>query len=380
MPDWILKGARAVLPFVVASAVAMAVVPGATESGAQATVLGATERASTTTTSATAAEAVDPGLDGSPLAVPTTMPATTTAPPTTTPPTTTPPTTTPSSTASNDILVWPVVNPVAVGATEQQLPVGGFSRNYLAVVPPATAKPRSLLIVLHGVNGRGVNMRAMGFESGAAPNGTVIVYPDALGGSWNDGRAGLEPMQAGMVTDDVVFLRALIDEMVTRANVDPTRVAVAGFSNGAMMASRVACDMPDRVRGVALVGGTAGQNNAQICQPSRSVPIVEVHGTSDPVVPYTGGKVADNQGRKRGSVLSVVDFVSFWSHTCRCTGTRETPIKAALAVTMIEAQSCSPGSPVVHYRVNGGAHEWFRIQGFDTTKVVWDFLATNSFA
>jgi len=31
-------------------------------------------------------------------------------------------------------------------------------------------------------------------------------------------------------------------------------------------------------------------------------------------------------------------------------------------------------------RVAGGVHEWFRIQGFDTTKVVWDFLAANSLA
>ena len=94
------------------------------------------------------------------------------------------------------------------------MPVGGFSRNYLAVVPPPTAKPRSLLIVLHGVNGRGANMRSMGFEPSAAANGTVVVYPDAVGGSWNDGRVGMEPMQAGMVTDDVAFLRALIDEMI----------------------------------------------------------------------------------------------------------------------------------------------------------------------
>ena len=34
---------------------------------------------------------------------------------------------------------------------------------------------------------------------------------------------------------------------------------------------------------------------------------------------------------------------------------------------MVEAQACTPGSPVVHYRVTGGVHEWFRIQGFDTT-------------
>jgi polyhydroxybutyrate depolymerase len=281
---------------------------------------------------------------------------------------------------ADDILAWPVPTPLAVGANEQQIPVGGYSRNFIAVVPPPTAKPRSLLIVLHGVNGRGANMRSLGFEPAAALNSTVVVYPDAIGGSWNDGRIGMEPMQAGMVTDDVAFLRALIDEMVSRASVDATRVAVVGFSNGAMMAGRAACDLADRIRGVAMVGGTAGQNYAQVCLHNRSMPIVEVHGTSDTVVPYLGGKVAATQGRNRGSVLSVVDFVSFWSGTCHCTGSRETNIKAALAVTMIESQACTPGSPVVHYRVNGGAHEWFRIQGFDTTKVVWDFIATNAFA
>jgi polyhydroxybutyrate depolymerase len=357
----------------------MAVVPGATESRAQTDVLGTSETASTTIANADAAAAVDeaPGASAAAVSTPT-APETTIAQPPTALPTTV--VTTAHFSPAEDIQARPLPDPLAVGVNEQQMPVGGLSRNYLAVVPPPTVKPRSLLIVLHGVNGRGANMRSMGFEPSAAANGTVVVYPDAVGGSWNDGRVGMEPMQAGMVTDDVAFLRALIDEMIMRANVDATRVAVAGFSNGAMMASRVACEMPDRVHGAALVGGTAGQNYSQVCLPSRTVPIVEVHGTSDPVVPYAGGKVADNQGRKRGSVLSVADFVTFWSGTCHCSGTRETPIKASMAVTMVEAQACTPGSPVVHYRVTGGAHEWFRMQGFDTTKVVWDFLAANSFA
>ena len=367
----------------------MALVPGATESGARPDVLGATEHASTTrgpdASIAPDRETIDVA-SVIPTPIPTTMPPI---------PTTPSPTTVPATNADLDfghlagsIPTLSVPSPLAVGASEQQLSVGGFGRNYVAVVPPPTAKPRSLLIVLHGVNGRGANMRSLGFEPSAAANGTLVVYPDAVGGSWNDGRAGAEPMQAGMVTADVSFLRALIDEMVSRANVDSARVAVAGFSNGAMMASRVACDLPDRVRGVALVGGTAGPNYPQVCVPTRTVLIVEVHGTKDPVVPYVGGKVADNLGRKRGSVLSVADFLSFWSGACQCSGTRETQcsgtrettIKADMAVTMIEAQSCTAGSPVLHYRVNGGTHDWFRIQGFDTTKAVWDFLATNSFA
>jgi polyhydroxybutyrate depolymerase len=356
---------------VVASVVAMAVVPGAAQSGAQAKVLGATEHARTTVPETPVPEIPVAEIPVAEIPVPDTPAATVAdvpAPPL-------------RSTSPDATFAWPAPIPLAVGITEAQMAVGGFSRNYLAVVPPASAKPRSLLIVLHGVNGRGAQMRSVGgFEPSAESNGTVVVYPDAVGGSWNDGRLGMEPMQAGMVTDDIAFLRALIDEMVGRAGVDSTRVAVAGFSNGAMMAGRVACDMPDRVRGVAMIAGTAGQNHSQVCAPTRSVPIVEVHGTRDPVVPYTGGKVADNLGRKRGSVLSVVEFLSFWSRTCRCTGTRETTIKAAMPVTMIEAQACTPGSPVVHYRVNGGTHDWFRMQGFDTTTAVWDFLAANSFA
>jgi polyhydroxybutyrate depolymerase len=316
-------------------------------------------------------------------AAPTTSPAAVTAP-TTSPGAVTVPAQVPAPPLLGDriadFLAIPLPAPLAIGATEAQLSVGGFTRNYVAVVPPLSTKPRSLLIVLHGVNGRGANMRAMGFEPSAAANGTVVVYPDAIGGSWNDGRVGMEPMQSGMVTDDVAFVKALINDVTVRANVDPSRVAVAGFSNGAMMASRLACELADQLRGAALVAGTGGQNYPQVCHPTRTVPIMEVHGTSDPIVPYAGGKVADNQGRKRGMALSVADFVSFWSNTSHCAGARETAIKAALAVTKVEAQACTSGSPLVHYRVTGGVHDWFRIQGFDTTKAVWDFLAANSLA
>jgi polyhydroxybutyrate depolymerase len=360
---------------VLASAVAMAIVPGATESRAQPSVAGEAAEPDSSSIEPAAAVALDAAVSVAPVVGPIAPAA---VPPTTMvkalPLTIMPGPGDPFA----DIRAIPTPVPLAVGVSEGQLAAGGFTRTFVTVLPPPSAKQRSLLIVLHGVNGRGANMRAMGFEPGAAANGTVVVYPDAIGGSWNDGRVGMEPMQTGMVTDDIAFLRALIDEMAARANVDPARVAVAGFSNGAMMANRVACDLSDRVRGVALVAGTAGQNLPQTCRPARSVPLVEVHGTSDPVVPYSGGKVAENQGRKRGSAISVTDFVSFWSNTGHCSGARETPIKAALAVTLIEAQACTSGSPIVHYRVTGGTHDWFRIQGFDTTKAVWDFLTVNS--
>ena len=243
-------------------------------------------------------------------------------------------------------------------------------------------KPTSILVVLHGVNARGSSMRSMGFEPPALANGTLVLYPDATGGSWNDGRPGLEPSSQEAIANDVAFLRVLIGHVAARAGVDEKRAGMVGFSNGAMMASRFACDTGDSVRGIALVGGSGGQNiTSDGCPNPRATAVVAVQGTNDPVVPYGGGQVADNGGRKRGRVVSAAEFFAFWSGNCHCTGgPQETTIRGALTVTKVEAQNCESGRSVVHYKVNGGSHEWFRFKGFDSTTVIWDFLAANALA
>src|SRR4051794_35023931 len=148
----------------------MAVVPGATESGAQTSALVAESAATTSVnTAAASADTSAPDATASTIAATTVSPNTTATVATTAAPTTTA-AAPPIFSATDDILAWPVPIPLTVGVNEQQVPIGGFSRSYLAVVPPPMAKPRSLLIVLRGVNGRGANMRALGFEPSAALN------------------------------------------------------------------------------------------------------------------------------------------------------------------------------------------------------------------
>jgi poly(3-hydroxybutyrate) depolymerase len=152
------------------------------------------------------------------------------------------------------------------GVHEHQLEVDGVGRRWTTVVPgggPATA----LVVVLHGVGGRGADMRSAGFEPLAAGKGVVLAYPDAVGGAWNDGRPGADPIVPGAPIDDGRFLRMLIDETVARTGANAGRVAVVGFSNGAVMASRLACDIADRVSAMALVAGTAGQGFERSCRP-----------------------------------------------------------------------------------------------------------------
>ncbi len=262
---------------------------------------------------------------------------------------------------------------------ELEVEVAGLVRRALVVTPPVHSphpgRRPPILVVLHGVGGRGADLRSLGFEELAAGQGVVVAYPDAWRGSWNDGRPGLDPASAADATDDVAFVGALVRELGDAVGADTSRVAVAGFSNGALMTGRLACESPDGLVAVALVAGTVGQGFETGCRPSRPLPVMVVAGTGDGIVPYDGGRIADFAGRARGRVAAVDDFLAFWSAAGRCGAPTSAVVPAAIAVSRVDAGGCAPGAALRHYRVEGGGHEWYRVGGFDTTGAIWEFVA-----
>lgn len=268
---------------------------------------------------------------------------------------------------------------LAAGAHERFVTLDGQKRRWLTIVPPSAGgvPAAGVVVVLHGVGGRGMDMRpTVALEPLASPAGVVLVFPDAFGGAWNDGRPGADPVVAGTSVDDMRFLRLVIDETVSRTGAPPGRVAVVGFSAGAVMASRVGCDLADRVAAIALVGGSAGQGFERSCRPAQAVATMLVAGSADGIVPYGGGRVADWGTRKRGFVAAVDDVFSFWSAQAGC-APAAAPVAAvgSPAVSEVRAADCRAGTAVVRYRVNGGGHEWFRAPRFDTTGAVWQFVS-----
>ena len=277
----------------------------------------------------------------------------------------------PAPAAPVEVVVDPPAEPpppvyLAAGVHEHQIDIDGAGRRWTIVVP-AGAPASALVVVLHGVGSRGADMRSAGFEPLAAGKGVVLAYPDGVGGAWNDGRPGADPVVPGTPVDDGRFLRMLIDETVARTGADPGRVAVVGFSNGAVMASRLACDIADRVSALALVAGTAGQGFERSCRPSRPVAVMMAAGVNDTVVPYAGGRIANWGTKRRGFLAGVEDVFTFWRAQNGC-GSMQT------AGAEARGTDCRNGSPVVRYRVTGAAHEWYRAPRFDTTNTVWDFL------
>jgi poly(3-hydroxybutyrate) depolymerase len=52
-----------------------------------------------------------------------------------------------------------------------------------------------------------------------------------------------------------LVLARVLDELGATYPIDSDRVFAVGASNGAIMAYRLACELPDRITGVAAVGG-----------------------------------------------------------------------------------------------------------------------------
>jgi poly(3-hydroxybutyrate) depolymerase len=98
-----------------------------------------------------------------------------------------------------------------------------------------------------------------------------------------------------------------------------------------------------------------------------------VAGSSDRTVPYAGGRVADWGTKRRGYVAGVDDFFAFWRAQSACASVQTVPVSAQ--VSAARGAECRGDTTVVRYRINGGGHEWYRPPTFDTTNVVWEFLA-----
>jgi hypothetical protein len=89
--------------------------------------------------------------------------------------------------------------------------------------------------------------------------------------------------------NDVKFMLALIDTMVARYNIDRKKVFETGFSMGGMMSWALACAAADKFAAFApcsgyLLGGTSG------CNPSRPMPMYQMHGAADDFVAYSNLK------------------------------------------------------------------------------------------
>ncbi|MDQ6948515.1 MAG: hypothetical protein M3256_20220 [Actinomycetota bacterium] len=258
-----------------------------------------------------------------------------------------------------------------------QLDFGGMTRTYRLFIPFTLnrQRPAPLVVVLGGYNDTAdTTAQLTHFDPEASSNGFVAVYPEGVGLSWN---AGFCCGHNGYGADDVGFVNAVIDQLQSEYRIEAVQVYAVGFSSGAFMAYRLACEDSSRIAGI---GSVAGATALETCHPAKPVSVIEINGTVDPQVPFQGGEVMPT-GTADHPIPSAANLVQGWAQLDACPGASTLQTKGPVTITAWV--TCQAGTGVNLIAVDGGDHSWFAPAlgptdgAIDATDAIWHFLDSH---
>ncbi len=121
-----------------------------------------------------------------------------------------------------------IAQPSGAGPGRHPLNMGG-RRDGMLLVPERldSAQPAPLIVALHGAGGVATHILDL-FAGQAEARGILVLAPESRASTWDVIRGGYGP--------DVAFIDRALDKVFRLHAVDPERVAVAGFSDGASYA------------------------------------------------------------------------------------------------------------------------------------------------
>ncbi|MGP8068751.1 MAG: alpha/beta hydrolase family esterase [Candidatus Bathyarchaeia archaeon] len=241
-----------------------------------------------------------------------------------------------------------------------QIIINSLPRTYHVHVPPTEFGPPSwLLLVFHGGGGRGGGMNWLThFNSVADREQFMVAYPDGWKRHWtNSGESRFDEIKQ---PDDLQFLSQLIAKLVADHSIGSSKVYAAGISNGGFFAQRLALESFGKVKAIATVAATMPEPLSKVKAIDHPIPIMIIHGTNDPLVPFEGGHV---KAGARGPILSARDSASKWTELNGCNANLEITdlpniIEDSTHVRIERYGKCKDGAEVLLYVIEGGGHTW----------------------
>jgi len=253
----------------------------------------------------------------------------------------------------------------------------GIQRDYRLHLPPNLlpgSKP-PLVFNLHGFTSNATQQETYSDMNAVADTaGFIVCYPNGIGNAWNIGVAG------GSTADDLGFIATLIDSFHAQYGIDRERVYSCGMSNGGFFSYRLACEMSDRIAAIASVTGSMTNQLLNNCNPARPVPVLEIHGTADPLVAYNGAM--GNAG--------IPAVIAGWAAQNGCIGqvlTGSYPDVVASDQTTANFEihaGCEEDVEVKLITIQNGGHTWpgafptvifgATCQDFDASVEIWNFF------
>lgn len=258
--------------------------------------------------------------------------------------------------------------------------ISGQDRPYHVHLPPGYNERREWPVVLmfHGLTQTVEGARVMSqFDALADEENFIVVYPEGFLRAWQTDDIDY------LGVDDLAYLNAVLDEIEVDLSVDTRRIYSTGFSQGAHMQHRLACEMPDRIAAFGPVAGIMSAIQPGTCDPGRPIPMILINSVDDQRVPYE---------RRFNEMLGVPETIDFWVGHDNC---NPEPVVEDLpdadpadgtTVSRHTYSGCDAGVEVVLYRIEGAGHTWAGGTPFDprafgltstdinASRTLWEFF------
>lgn len=279
---------------------------------------------------------------------------------------------------------------------------GGLEREYFVYLPSSYdgKKQHPVAIFMHGYGGTATGTEievAQGLNFYAEKYGYIMVYPQGtwfMAGdtpetrwevtSWNhisdafdsgpDGPICLDdrpdypcPPECGSCgqcgwtscNDDVGFLKKLVGVVSDDLKIAQNSFFVSGFSNGAMMTNRIACEASELFAGAVLVGGRVERGYE--CMPENRLPLLQMNGGKDFTVPYDG-----SVSKGRYFYASTVAISEHWNGREACAVEQEDWTSPAIEGEDVQCTVACAGTehPSIDCVWPEGDHRWPGTPGF----------------
>ncbi|GGG03399.1 extracellular catalytic domain type 1 short-chain-length polyhydroxyalkanoate depolymerase [Pontibacter amylolyticus] len=275
---------------------------------------------------------------------------------------------------------------ITVSAQLKPFEFEGTKRKYLLYLPASyAANPAQAFPVVFHFHGGGMTvaeqMLYTRMNDAADKHNFIVVYPSGIKQDWNVGF----DMSHQHGTNDVGFVKALLDSLKQSYRIDDKAIFATGLSRGGFFCHRLAAEMPNDFAAIASIGGPLPDSVKFYHRTDKRISVLQVHGTADEVVKYDG---------KANGYASAPATYTYWLTHNGLAGQKES--KKVLNVnkkdsTSVMVQEVSDkGITVSLVTVENGGHTWpgsapFNIgyplgnttADIDINEMMWSFFNKN---
>lgn len=263
------------------------------------------------------------------------------------------------------------------------------NREYLLYLPQndSIKKPDGMIVLLHGIEetmfniikrnnimmiADDINMvllapQAFPIQEKKIKNTIAQFYSSEFENStvWNSG-IGLKGVSNGKTifnyrvnksVDDLNFINQIIDKITKDNFINKDNIFILGTSMGGCMAYQYALHYGSELAGLINIAGTMG-TNSDTANVKVSLPILDIHNTSDFIVPYSGIQEVTFDRLKTNIIIGmpVEETLRYWSRKNGCSPKKIENLGTASRVSVEKLTFFHQKNPITHFKITGGIH------------------------